>query len=147
MNLISDCIESVFALAGTLTAHLVLLRAHHLVKIFISHLIALLLNLVLQVVDLVHALLLLVMLRLHLEVLEGLMELLVFGTLLLLFEGLNLGLLLQETALNLNHVLVSLEHLSEEIVGSGDRHARLNKELHALHDVGTGGVVTIRKKS
>jgi hypothetical protein len=52
--------------------------------------------------------------------------------------------LFQETALNLNHVLVSLKHLGEEIVRSGDRHAGLNEELHALHDVGTSSVVTIK---
>ena len=120
--------------------------AHHLVEIFVSHVVALLANLVLQVIDLGHGFSLLSMLCLIFKVLEGLMELLVFSSLLLLFESLDLALLFQETALNLNHMLVSLKHLGEEIVRSGDRHAGLNEELHALHDVGTSRVVTIKEQ-
>ena len=82
------------------------------------------------------------MLGLHLKVFQGFVELLVLRPLLLLLECLDLHLLFQKTALHLRHVDICLQHLRQEVVGSGNRYARLHKELHSLHDIGSSRVVT-----
>lgn len=65
-------------------------------------------NLLLQVVGGFLQLSLLTMLLLLLEILDSFMELFVLESLLLLLESLDLLLLLEESALDLPHVLVSL---------------------------------------
>lgn len=78
--------------------------------------------------DRVEVIALLLMLCLHLEVFQGLVELFVLCSLLFLLERLDLRLLPEETALNFGHMLICLEHLSEEVIGARDRHLRLNQE-------------------
>ena len=73
---------------------------------------------VLEAIDLLVVFSLVLMLLLHLVVLDGLVELFVFQTLLLLLECLDTDLLFEEAALDTTHVVVSFEHLSEEIVGA-----------------------------
>ena len=57
------------------------------------------------------------MLGLHLEIFQGLVELFVLISLLLLLKRLDFHLLLQEATLNLGHMLVSFEHLGQEVIG------------------------------
>ena len=92
-------------------------------------------------IDRVHVLSLVLVLLLHLVVLDGLVELFVLQTLLFLLKGLDSDLLLEETALDAAHVVISFEHLGEEIVGPGDGDLSLDQEFHALHDVVSGQVV------
>ena len=75
------------------------------------------------------------MLGLLLEVLQCLVEFLVFSALLLLLKGLDFDLLLQKSRFDIGHMLIRLEHLSEEVIWATDGHLRLDKELHALHHV------------
>jgi len=96
---------------------------------------------VLEVLDLLVVLSLVLMLLLHLVVLDGLVELFVFKSLLLLLKSLDTNLLLQKSTLDGAHVVISLEHFSQEIVGSRDGDLGLDEEFHALHDVVPGGVV------
>ena len=92
--------------------HALLRSTHDLIKVFVAHVISLLTNALLQQTNLVHVIALLLMLCFHLEVLEGLMELLVLSLLLLLFECLDFDLLFQKSALDLGHVSITFEHLS-----------------------------------
>ena len=87
------------------------------------------------------------MLSLLLEVFQGFMELLVLRTLLLLLERLNLDLLLEETTLDLGHMAVRLQHLSQEVIRARDWHSRLDKELHSFHDISACRIVAIRSES
>ena len=97
-------------------------RVHKLVEIFVSHIVASLLDPLLQLADLLQVLALLTVLGLLLEVFESLVELLVFSALLLLLKRLNLDLLLQKATLNVCHVRVRLKHLRKEVVWARDRH-------------------------
>lgn len=96
---------------------------------------------VLEAIDLLRVLSLVLVLLLHLVVLDGLVELFVLQTLLFLLERLDSDLLLEQTALDAAHVVVSFEHLGEEVVGSGDGDLGLDEEFHPLHDIVSGQVV------
>jgi hypothetical protein len=96
---------------------------------------------VLVAIDRLHVLSLVLVLLLHLVVLDGLVELFVLQSLLLLLKSLDSDLLLEQTALDTPHVVISFEHLSEEIVGSRYGHFSLDEEFHALHDVVSGQVI------
>ena len=89
---------------------------HDFIKIGVFHIIALLSNTFLQLADLIQIVSLLLVFRLHLEVFESLMELLVLCPLLFLLERLNLDLLLEKAALDLGHMGVRFEHLSQKVV-------------------------------
>lgn len=148
--LLPDSVQGAATLAtnagSLLTSLLLLLLAfHQLVEIFVSHVVSLLLNLLLELVNLGDIVALFSVLCLHLEVFESLVELLVLRPLLLLLECLDLDLLLQEATLHIGHVDVRLEHLGEEVVGSRDRHLRLHQELHSFHDVGASCVIAVAK--
>ena len=99
-------------------SRLLLLLHHDFIEIGVFHIIALLSNTFLKLADLIQIVSLLLVFRLHLEVFERLMELLVLCPLLLLLERLNLHLLLEKAALDLGHMRVRFEHLSEKIVGT-----------------------------
>lgn len=77
----------------------------------------------------------------HLVILQGFVELLVFSFGLVFLKSLDLGLLLQESLLDVHHVLVALEHLSEEVVRPSNWHFRLNQESHAKHHIVTHIVI------
>lgn len=64
--------------------------------------------------------------------LDGLVELLVLETSPLFFKRLHLLLLLEQSGLDLGHVLVRLEHLCEKVVGTGNGDLRLDEDLHAF---------------
>jgi len=115
---------------------------HDLVELFVAQLLAALLrNLLLELVNVLHVLALFSVFRAHLEVLQGLVQLFVFLFGLLLLEHLDAGLLLQKTFLDVQHVLIGFEHFCKEVVGSRDRHLRLQQEFHALNHVLSGRVV------
>ena len=114
---------------------------HQLVKVLISHIVTLLLNLLLEFVDLGHVVTFFSVLCLHLEVFECLVELLVLRPLLLLLERLDLDLLFEQPTFHVRHMVVGLQHFSQEVVGARDWHTRLDQELHSSHDVGAGGIV------
>lgn len=67
--------------------------------------------------------------------LDGFVEFPVFLLALLLLEGSYLVLLLEEPALDLLHVLVSLEHFCEVVIGSVDWNLSLNQDFHGAHDI------------
>ena len=73
--------------------------------------------------------------------LDRLVELFVFHPRLLLLEGLDLALLLQQPRLHFRHVLVRLEHLREEVIRTADRDLGLDQNLHAFFHVLTRHVV------
>ena len=56
------------------------------------------------------------MLSLHLEVFNCFVELLVLCPLFFLLKAFNLGLLSEEATLDVRHVAIGLQHLSEKIV-------------------------------
>ena len=58
--------------------------------------------------------------------LDCLVELLVLKSLLFLLESLDLALLVQQSTLNLRHVLISLQHLRKEVIWSANRHFSLH---------------------
>lgn len=89
----------------------------------------------LEAVDVLHVSFLLLVLLGLLVCLNGLVELLVLKLLLFLLEGLNLLFLLQESALDLGHLLISFEHFSEKVVRATDRNFGLQENLHALSSV------------
>lgn len=62
------------------------------------------------------------MLCLHLEVFQRFVELFVFVSLLLLLKSFDLHLLLKKSALNLAHVVISFEHLSQKVVWARNWH-------------------------
>lgn len=117
--------------------------AHDFVEVFLGHVISLLPDALLQLSDLLEVVALLLMFRLHLEVLQRLVELLVLCALLFLLESLNLNLLLQEPALDLCHMLVRFEHFSQKVIWTRNGHLGLNQELHAFHDIGASRVVAV----
>ena len=144
LDSLSDFIHSagstatIFSSVGTAfaTALLLLIIAlHEFVEILIGHVISLLLDFLLKLIDGVHVLLLLLMLGFLFEIFQGLVELFVLITLFLFFEGLDSDLLFEQATLHLYHVEVCFEHFCEEIVGSRNGYTRLNKELHSLHYV------------
>ena len=138
-HLLSHCVHSgassptawTFSLAFTLWVP----SRHELIKIIVRHIIALFADALFEHVDLLHVFSLLRVLGLLLEVLQCLVEFLVFSALLLLLKGLDFDLLLQKSRFDIGHMLIRLEHLSEEVIWATDGHLRLDKELHALHHV------------
>ena len=61
------------------------------------------------------------MLCLHFVVLEGLVELFILCTLLLLFKSFYFDLLFENSSFDVGHVMVCLEHLGQEVVRARDR--------------------------
>lgn len=131
-----DSLDATFAEAS-------LVDFHDLVELTFVHVVALILDSLLEFGDHFHVVLLLLMLILHLEVLQRLVELFVLSAQLLLFECLDLDLLLQQAALHLHHVLVIFEHLCEEIIGSSYGDTCLHKESKPFHHVVAGIVVAL----
>lgn len=80
----------------------------------------------LQALDVLQVLRFLLVLGAHFVVFEGLVELLVLAARLFLFKSLNFLLLGHQAHLDLLHVVVSLDHLGEEVVGARNGHLRLN---------------------
>ena len=95
-----------------------LLLHHNFIEIGVFHIVPFLSNAFLKLADLVQIVALLLVLRLHLEVFERLVELLVLCPLLLLLKRLYLDLLFEQAAFHLGHVGVRFEHLREKVVRS-----------------------------
>lgn len=95
----------------------------------------------LQLLNSLHVLALLRMPLVHSESLEGLVELLILLFRLLLLELIHLLLLLQQSLLNLAHMLIALKHFGEEVSRARNRNVALNKNFHAFHDIITSGIV------
>ena len=139
LTLLFDLVNDLFPLSVLL---LLLSPIEYLVKLFLIHVIATsLLDLSLQLIDLLHILSLFLMLFSLLVSLDGLMELFVLQSLLLLLECLDLILLMQQSAFHLRHVLVALQHLRKEIIRSANGHFGLNQYLHAFLNVLSGDVI------
>ena len=69
------------------------------------------------------------------------MQLLVFGFRLILLKGLDLSLLFQKSLFDGSHLFVTFQHLSQKVVRTSDRDARLDKEPHSLHNILSSDVV------
>ena len=65
------------------------------------------------------------------------MQLFVLALMLFLLEGFDFLLLLEKPNLDAGHVVITLQHLSEKIVGSSYRYMGLDQEFHAFHHVCT----------
>lgn len=108
----------------------VLSRLHaaieELIKVFFVSISTSVLNLLLELVDVIHILALFFVLFVLLECFDCLVELFVFISLLSLFEVLNLDLLLQKLRFDFCHVLICFKHLCEEIIRSTDGDLGLN---------------------
>ena len=50
-------------------------------------------------------------------------------------------MLFQDSALDIGHVLVCLEHFGQEVVRARDRDPRLHQELHAFHYICSCGII------
>lgn len=135
-----DSLDSAFAKAA-------LVDVHDLVELPVVHVIALILDPLFELGNHLHIVFLLLMLILHLEVLQRLVELFVLSTQLLLLKCLDFHLLLQQSALNLHHVLVILEHLCKEIIGSTDGNAGLYQESQPFDNVITRIVVAFKRQT
>ena len=81
------------------------------------------------------------MLCLHFVVLEGLVELFILRALLLLFKSFYFDLLFENSAFDIGHVMVCLEHFGQEVVRARDRDPRLHQELHAFHYICSCGII------
>lgn len=115
---------------------------HDLGELLLGH-VALLADVLLEVLNCLQVLALLFVPLLHGEALDRLVELLVLFLRLLLLELVNLLLLHKEAALHIHHMLVGFDHLCEEVHGSGDRQICLHQNRHALHDVVARAVVEV----
>lgn len=115
---------------------------HDAIELLIVELIAARLrNPLLELVNVFEIFTFLGVLGAHLVILECLVELFVFLARFVLFEGLDAGLLLQESLFDVEHVVVRLEHLGEKVIGSSDWYLGLDQELHALHHIVASHVV------
>ena len=101
LEFVSDSVDDALFLARTLLA-----LAHDLIELSIVHIVTSLLHLLFECLNSLKVLTLLLMLLLHLVILDGLVELLVLGSVLLLFEALHLGLLLEDATLYSIHVSI-----------------------------------------
>ena len=140
-NLLQNTV-AFLALPALAVLRFVFLAAHNVVELAVGKLVAtFLLNFLLELFDVFHVFAFLLVLSAHLEVFQGLVELLVLLLGFVLFERLDLGLLLQQALLDIDHVLVGLQHFGQEIVWTCDRHLRLDQEPHSLHHIVACSVV------
>jgi hypothetical protein len=118
------------------------LVGHNLVELLVAELLASLLgDLLLQLVNVLHVFPFFSVFCPHLVVLQSLVQLFVFLLGLFLFEHLDSGLLLEQSLLDVQHVLVRFKHFSQKVVRSRDRNFCLEKEFHALDHIFTRCVV------
>jgi len=142
LHTLLDLVDDVFT---TLALVVFALAAHNFVKVVVSHVTASLLDFLLEFANRLQVLPLLLMLGLHLELLDSLVELFVLPSVLLLLECLDFRLLREEAAFNARHVLIGFEHLSEEIIRARNWKACLHQKLHSLHHVLSRQVVATLK--
>jgi hypothetical protein len=97
----------------------------------------------LELTDCFQVLLLMFMLLMHLVCFNCFLELLVFLLVLPFLKVLDLNLLLNKSVSNFWHMLISLVHLSQEIIWSTNWRFGLNKDLHSWLDILSDQVVTM----
>lgn len=142
LDLVNHCLPLLRLLAFLRVQPLLGAVAHHdAVKLLVADFALVLLYLLLQGVDCEHVLALLLVPFFLRELLDSLVELLVLFLALLFFKFRNSLLLLQKTRFHFPHVVICLQHLSEEVVRPADWHIRLNCDFHRLHDVLAGCIV------
>jgi hypothetical protein len=117
-------LRSIHALYTTL-AKATLVDFHDLIEIAFFHIVSFLFDALLELGDHLNIFFFLLMFVLHLEVLQRLMEFLVFSAKFFLFKSLDLDLLLQQATFNLDHMLVIFKHLRKKIVWSSNRNVCL----------------------
>lgn len=111
---------------------------HDLIELVITKSIpTVLLHSLFEFLNVFDVFILLDMLGPHFVVFQRFMQLFVLALMLFLLEGFNFLLLLEKPNLDAGHVVITLKHLSEKIVGSGYRYMGLDQEFHAFHHVCT----------
>ena len=117
-----------------------LVDPHDAVELLLAD-IALVFDALLEIADHLEVFSLLLMLILHLEVLQRLVELLVLRTKLLFLERLDLNLLLQQLALDLEHMVIVFKHFCVEIIRPTNRHTCLHQEREPFDNIVSRDVI------